>query len=220
MITLQPGLKNWSCPHKQEARVKTIIEPYQKLFGNKLPSNKQYWTLCGEMAVNGTIVDGCELTQMITLGLIQPNQFHGIEGNPEIYSKNKAALKSPLNEANLYQGEFTEVLDNALRNNNFNPGIVYLDTIQEPKGASELLAVTLDVLNQTLGSVLLIWNFVKDHNYRNHHHSWESVYDTLVKNTLYRKASSTWNQFEKKAFQYNGTGRSSTIMGSVVFFRK
>lgn len=220
MKTLPIGTKNWSCPHKQEARFKTIIEPYTILFGKVLPPDRQYWTLCGEMASNGAISEGCELSQMVQVGLIKPNQFHGVEGNPQIHEANVRALKRPFNKAHLYQGELTDILDQALGEGRLAPGIVYIDTIQEPLGAAPLLATTLDILNQTTGTTLVAWNFIKGNRWRGRDYSWNSVRETLNQNHFYRRVSSKWEQLgEDKTFQYEGTGKSSTTMGSVVFFR-
>lgn len=220
MITLKPNQKDWSCPHKQEARRVTIIQPYRELFGNKLPPDKQYWTLCGEMAKDNSVLEGCELSQMVKEGLISPNQFHGVEGNTQIHQSNIQALKPPFNTANLYNGEFSNILDTALGSGILNPGIVYLDTIQEPKNALVLLATTLDILNQLDGPVLLTWNFIKEHRSRGREYTWEQVESISKKNTLYQSAIHNWNQFGQcTVFQYNGTGRSSTTMGSIVFYK-
>lgn len=221
VITLQQGQKNWSCPHKQQARQATIIQPYRKLFGNTLPPNKQYWTLCGEMAKDNTILDGCELSQMVQEDLISPDQFHGVEGNSQIHQLNIQALaNSPLNTAHLYNEEFTKVLDITLGCGNLNPGIVYLDTIQGPKKAVSLLSTTLDILNQINGPMMVVWNFIKENKYRGVNFSWEHVESIAKKNYLYQNVIQNWKQFGQcTVFQYGGTGKSSTTMGSVVFYK-
>lgn len=221
MILLQQGAKIWDDSSKKNARRTTIIDPYRKIFGESLPTEKQYWTLCGEMASKGKIQDGCELNQVVQEGLIFPEQFHGVEGNKEIYLANINAMNDSQYGAHFYCGEFTEVLDQILGEGNLNPGIIYLDTIQEPKGSSALLAKTLDILNNTIGNILLTWNFIKDNNYRNRHYSWEYVKKELDSNALFRLAIRYgWRQLDgDKTFKYGGTGKTSTTMGSIVFIR-
>lgn len=222
MIILRQGAKNWDDPLKKKARRVTIINPYRLIFGKCLPSKKQYWTLCGEMAFNSHIQHGCELHQMVEEKLISPNQFHGIEGNRDIHELNTEALKgSSYDEAHLYNGEFTDVLDKALGEKSLNPGIVYLDTIQEPYGSVILLSKTLSILNNIHGSVLLVWNFIKESGYCERSYLWGSVMEEFKKNQLFLKSIRGWEQFGgDKVFWYGGTGKSSTTMGTVVFFRR
>jgi hypothetical protein len=223
MKILQPGAKQWGHTSKVEARRKTIIEPYQAVFGQTLPRDRQYWTLCGELGPDGYLQTGCELDQVVSSELIEANQFHGVEGNIDIHHSNiRAIQRSDYPDANLYYGEFTEVLDQALGNGNLTPGIVYLDTIQEPHGASRLLARTLDILNHTKGSTLLTWNFIYANRHRNRHHTWKGVLKELENNQLFLSTiGKGWEQFgEEIVFRYEGTGKSSTTMGTVVFVRQ
>lgn len=221
-VTLELGAKNWGCSHKQDARLETIIKPYNAIFGNNcVPPKKQYWTLCGEMASNNSILKGCELDHMVRIGFITPEQFHGVEDNKDIYLANVKALSNSYDKVNLYNGEFIKILDRALKKKTLNPGVVYLDTIQEPEGSSEFLATVLDILNQTVGSTMLVWNFIQRNNYRNRHYSWDDVKSILNRNSLFRLSVRRWEQFGgDKVFWYGGTGKSSTTMGTVVFFRR
>jgi hypothetical protein len=171
------------------------------------------------MGINGSISPGCELSQMVEEGLIKPKQFHGIEGNPEIHNNNKRAIgktKGP----SLYCGEFVSVLDKVLGSGQFKPGIIYLDTIQEPKKSVELLSLVFDIVNQTVGKTMVVWNFVQGNKYRGRMFSWEEIQREAVSNYRYCLAVQKWKQFKKDfVFSYGGTGRSSTTMGSVVYYR-
>jgi hypothetical protein len=218
---LKLGEKNWGDPTKQKVREMTIVEPYRKLFGSSLPESLQYWSLCGQLGSNGTLQSGCELDYVVSRGLVTPGQFHGIEGNPEIFRENQKCLTGKYKCAHLYQGEFTDVLDQALGEKTLRPGIVYLDAIQCPEGALDLLATTLDILNCVQCPTILTWNFVKGNRYQGRDYSWDSIIQSAKKNKLFQKSLSSWNQLDDgKVFEYPGTGRSCTTMASVVLYRK
>jgi hypothetical protein len=214
----------WDDPSKVVARQATILAPYRLEFGTKLPPDQQYWTLCGEMADGDRIQRDCELDQMVREGLIRPEQFHGVEGDEGIYLANVRALRTPpYHQSHLYNGEFTDVLDQALGNGQLRPGLVYLDTIQEPRYSSRLLAGTMNILNYAEGPTLLVWNFIKERPHYGHHHPWEDVYRSLSRQDLFRSAvrKGGWKQHLETVFHYHGTGkRSSTTMGTIVFVRR
>jgi hypothetical protein len=219
---LQLGAKRWDDPSKVEARRVTLINPIQEVFGARLPADRQYWGLCGEMADGANLQPNCELGQLVTEGILKPRQYNGVEANEAIHLANVAALHAPYSGARLYHGEFTEVLDEALGRGTLRPGVVYLDTIQEPRKSTVLLAKTLNILNYTTGTVMLIWNVILANHHRNRHHSWGDVTGYLRHNDLFRVSfEEGWVQAaDHKLFRYAGTGRSNTTMGTVVFLRR
>lgn len=219
-------VKDWGkIDSKIESRRVTIIDSYRSIFGRNLSINQQYWTLCGRMVSDKyEIQKGCELDQVVQSGLIKSRQFYGIEGNYDIHIANKLAVeKTQYHEANFYHGEFIEILDQQLKDPNFNPGIVYLDTIQGPKGAGVLLARTLNILNYVNCSTMLVWNFLCEH--RTHQYEWEFVANYLNQNGLYTLSihNGKWKQFKKNiVFKDNrkAKGNNTTVMGTVVFYKR
>ena len=226
MKTLKPGQKQWGHPTKVAARQQTIIEPYRALFGKKIPADLQYWTLCGELALGTDIQPNCELDHMVRAGIITPQQFHGVELNPDIHAVNtKATRKAPYNKAKLYQGEFTQVLDQALGEGLLAPGIVYLDTISEPKYGADMLSQTMAILNEAREqadncySTLLVWNIIIGHRRRNRHYSWDAVAKEVLRKGL-TLSETGWQHYGEEVYSYPGTGRSCTTMGTVVFYQE
>ena len=112
-----------SCPRKAKARFDTIINTYRELFHDKLPEEKQYWTLAGPcFDENGKLGTCSEIHQLISSGLITESQYHGIDNGIEIIEKNRIAAPN----SNFYHGDFISQLQIASRNN-FNPGIIHAD---------------------------------------------------------------------------------------------
>lgn len=218
MPLLELNRRRWDNDDKVEARVKTIIEPYRDVFGEKLPEGRQYWTLCGQMGDEGGIHPFCELGHMTRVGLIDPGQFHGVEGKEDTHRMNVKALQPSFEGAHLYHGLFLEVLDRELGKGLLRPGIVYLDLIQEPRGAVRELSRLLDLLNQTRGQTMLVCNMILS-NWRRRtlRHTWREVVDQLEKCALFRVAiREGWEQYQGLVFTYG----TATLMGTIVFVRR
>jgi len=81
-------MKTWTCKNKQKARLKSIIEPYRKVFDTRsLPSNKLYCCTSGLSANKNGIIPNCELDQMLKSGQ-KIVESYGYSDLFKIYSKN------------------------------------------------------------------------------------------------------------------------------------
>lgn len=210
--------KDWSCPKKQNARNETIIAAYRKHFGHSIPGNKQYWTMCGQCSSPaGNPLMGCEPIQVINEGLIKPEQFIGVELNPDIHKLNVQAMP----ELCFINDDFYSAMVKSHVDGHFNPGIVNADLPRTPDGGGSYISKILAFLSDATDDVLLIANLilrmkyytVKDGNY---------VVKKLNKYPPFRYAMSkgNWtliNQF----YEYNGAGQtgSRTYMGSFIFVK-
>jgi hypothetical protein len=212
-----------NCFKKHDARLATIIEPYRLLYGESLPKEKQYWTMCAECADGKGIINGSELHQITSSGLIQPEQFHGVDMNPEIIHTNKLYQKS-----HWYNDDFLRAMEKAFHDGNFDPHIVNADLLNMPMKAANFIANILDFLyaaKQT--DTMLVANVVlKSHN---RFANANDLCAHLQENTTFRIVWSkkNWTIFAGKSYEYNGTDNygpndallknPKTIMGTVVF---
>ena len=216
---MQVNQKNWSCPKKQKARWETIISQYQKHFSTSLPDSSQYWTMCGQCGnENGEPLDGCEPSQLIVDGLIIPEQFYGVEINPEIHNLNVKAFP----HLKWINSDFYSAMVTAKSKNNFNPAIVNADLPQTVNGGGVYISKLLSFLTNTPSDILFIANFIlrmkhyttKDGDY---------VMKTLNEHPQFRYAMTEgkWQRVDK-FYEYTGTGNtgSRTYMGSFIFIKK
>jgi len=195
--------KDYNDPTKQAVRTDTIIYPYRKLFGEKLPPEKQYWTLVGQLG------EGSELDQVVKAGLIEPGQYHGVD----------FADKGQAPPAHTYIGELSDEIRKAHYEERFDPGIVYIDTMYEPEKAIELLLLILRTVNKTSGPCLVTWNVVIGNRRWGVNHTFEEIRDRLYSNMAARMELRSWTNYGK-AWSYAGTGKSDTTMGSIAVYRK
>lgn len=123
----------WSkSDNKYEARQRVIQPEYKELTGrNKLPSTQQYWALCGRQKRYRR----SELTQLVDIGLITLDQYHGIDNDREVIKRNRRSFP----EAHFYHGDWKRIIAEQKP----NPGIIHLDTTSMPYNASKLFTATL-----------------------------------------------------------------------------
>lgn len=114
-------MKIYTSTPKQLSR-QNIIDLIRYGWPNGLDSDLQYWTTCGNCTKPGT-----EFDQVISSGLVRPNQFHGVDYRKEVIEENK---KLNIN-ANFYYGDFFNVIIEASNNRNFHPGIVHFDSPEQ-----------------------------------------------------------------------------------------
>lgn len=101
------------------------IAAYQSLTGLfKLPTDRQYWTLCNRQSTHDS-----EINQLASSGFLSKAQFHGVDNNPELIESNR--LDHPT--ANWYVGDWPSIIEGM---GNFNPGLIYLDTNWDILGTS------------------------------------------------------------------------------------
>jgi hypothetical protein len=209
---------DWSCPKKRLARLETIINPYRQNFGPRLPSDRQYWTMCGKCATtDGQRIRGCEPHQMFYEGLISPDQFHGVERNPEIHVQNAKAYP----EIAWYNDDFYRAMLKAKANGGFTPGIVNADTHQTPDGTSFFVAKILALLSDMPGNILFVANFVLRARYYEQKDG-DYIVERLNACPPFQAAMSDgrWRMWDEY-YEYGGAGRKNakTRMGTLRFFK-
>lgn len=204
----------WGCSKKYRAREETIIEPYRKYFGYSLPTEKQYWTMCGDCSNDqGTLREGSEPDQLLKSGLIQPQQFHGVEINDAFYSHNKQITNPPLN---WYHNDFYQTMVESINRNQFNPGIINADLILMPEKGIPYFSRIMYLLTHNATSVMLVGNLILRNRGMEVH--WNNIVSRLEKNSLFQVSVNTgkW-KFDDKVYVYNGSGQNKTVLGTIIF---
>jgi hypothetical protein len=188
-------MKTWSCPKKIAARTATLFTH---------PCPNQYWSMAG--LCDGP---GCELTQILDAGLIQPEQFHGVEINREIFEQNVRTFP----EVAWHHGDFYTVMHDI---EDFNPSLVNADLIQTVDTAAGYIARLFHLLDPF--DVTLVANFIMEH--RGYRAAPEHVLVRLSECQQFRYAMRGGWRFDGRCYRYPGTGhRSHTIMGTFIFRR-
>ena len=209
--------KDYECPKKIAARQATIIEPYRELFGSEVPSDKQYWSMCGKSAhEDGTFKTKSELGQILEAGLIQPSQFHGVEIDEESFQLNKSCR----NDVNWYCGDFLETMHIADDNDLFNPGIVNADLVSMPEKSAGYVSDIIKLLSDSTSDVMLVVNVVIRYRYKKS--TIDILLDKLNENDIMQSAirDRQWS-YSSNHYPYAGSGtNSNTDMGSIIFFLK
>jgi len=208
---LELNQKDWGCPKKLKARKDTIIDMYRKHFYDKLPKEKQHWTMCGQCSTeDNQIATGCELDQLTKEGLITPNQFYGVETQKEIAMSN-SLLET---EANFINNDFYKAMVEADNDDNFNPAIVNADMISMPKSAAEYLSKIIAFLTERVNDIMLVCNLVL--RCRCKHVGGSDIIKALNELPRFTMNIKHW-EMELKYYQYYGTGNNNTILGSIIF---
>lgn len=216
---MQLNQKNWSCPKKQKARWETIVIQYQRYLGNSLPAEKQYWTICGQCATaDGDPLVGCEPNQIISESLIQPEQFRGVEINPDIHALNIKAFP----HLNWINDDFYHAMVVAQSEGDFNPAVVNADLPQTPDGGAGYISKIMAFLTATSSDVLFIANLILRMKYYTAKDG-DYVINLLNEYPQFRYAMSQGNwELVDGFYEYNGAGNtgSRTYMGSFVFVKR
>jgi len=187
---------------------------YNKHFYDKVPEEEQHWTMCGQCSTpDNQLVIGCELDQLTKSGLITPNQFNGVETQPEI-----ARLNSLLDtKACFHNNDFYRAMVEADNDDNFNPAIINADMISMPDSAAEYLSKIIAFLTERSNNVMLVCNLVL--RCRCKHVDGSDIIKALNKLPRFTMNIGHW-YMEPDYYQYYGTGNNNTILGSVVFVKK
>ena len=208
---------DYECPKKIAARQATIIEPYRELFGFEVPSDKQYWTMCGRSAEDdGTFKIKSELGQTLEAGLIKPNQFHGVERKKDWFKLNQACR----NDVNWYCGDFFSVMEENKTKGRFSPAIVNADLITMPETSMPYIANIMDLLSRGNAPVMFVVNLVLDSRFRDMQTT-DMAISSLQEHRQYKSAmrKKDWNLYKNGEYLYKGSGeKSKTIMGTLVFY--
>lgn len=205
-----------ACPKKLEARYQTIIKTYRDYYKqDSIPKDKQYWSICGRCSYKfNQIEPNCEPDQLVKYNLIKPKQFYGVEISPEIFEYNKKSNK----KMHWFNGDFYEQMIEYSNNNKFNPAIVNVDMLLMPKCGVEYLSKVMSFLSTKTDKVMVIANFILRAWF--HKCDINEITKGLEKEPMFQCAMNNgkW-KIHKKVYVYNGTGKTNTKMGSVIFFK-
>lgn len=221
----------WGGKKKVKARNETIIFKYKEKFGlNNLPSDKQYWTLCGLLTDGkGRKNRGNEFYQVTrtnpTTGtsFITEQQFHGVERVESIYMQNKNAFP----HLNIFHGDIFTVMNNFAANprNEFNPGIVNLDLISMVDRSADYLPKILEFIGSYDPPIMLVCNVVMKTFYNTPENGvgtddHNRFINRLNKNAIYKKmVNQVWER-DSNCYVYKGNDeRSFSTMSSYIFYK-
>jgi hypothetical protein len=219
-MSLHKDQKSWSDPKKIAARQETIINQYRRLFGQSMPKDKQYWTMCGQCTTtDNEFQEGCELHQILEEGLITLDQFHGVDIDKEITSANQQAVP----QASWYADDFYQAMLKACTESKFNPAIVNADTVNMPDRACGYVSDIMALLSDCVGEVMLVSNMILEYQrFPDRDRDAEFIIQKLnsLSSFQYALAVSDW-QFDQVYYPYAGTGEESrTKMGSMIFYKR
>ena len=153
----------WDVEEKRDARLHSIIKPYQKFWHrSSIPIDRQYWTMCGARYNEETGKLKGELGHMLEHDLIHPNQFYGVDCEDEIIEKNKFYYP----HINWIHGDFIDIMQKHIKENNFNPAIINYDGVMMSRLSSEYLKKLFILIDKHVPkSLLLICSFVVSNPY-------------------------------------------------------
>jgi hypothetical protein len=215
-----------NCTKKTQARLESIIEPYKELFNhNSLPLNKQYITLCAshkDLYSNNLSKDS-ELDQLINEKFISSlSQFHGVDKDPNIINENRTISYNQYKLLDVtgcptwHMGRLTNVINGLSCQQWYDPGVINYDSINMPNKASDTLN-KLFHYNRNINELLIVSNFVL----RARHKICDPslLFEELKQYNVLKTAKENGFSWKEAVYVYNGTGRTSTIMGTVLFFK-
>ena len=211
-----------SCPRKAQARLYTIINIYRELFHDKLPQNKQYWTLAGPCYdEEERLGNHSEIYQLIQSGLIAVDQYHGIDNSQEIIWKNQGAAPG----ANFYCGDFTTQLVIQSCVQGFNPGIIHADfTKLKETSVIDTSNIVYLVDKSDIKDIMIVMNFPWNNPYTGAFKGEITPQDVMKLFQDNQRFNVSWNkhwEFYPKCYSYGGTGkRSKTTMCTFILIRK
>ena len=214
-----------SCPRKAQARLDTIINPYQELFHKSIPINRQYWTLAGPCYdENGKLGTHSEIWQLTASGLIFTKQYCGVDNGLKIIEKNRIAAPT----AKFIHGDFVKSMFIAAEDGTFQPSIIHADFTHLAKTSivdTSNIIYLVDKLD--LSDIMITCNFPYNNPYAGKlteeiDHTWILK---LFENN--QRFNSSWNEkwsiypkYYPKYYTYGGTGKNSnTTMITFIFIK-
>jgi len=214
---------HWNNPRKVASRLDTIIQPYRQFFGDRLPADKQYWTMCGAhyIADENSIqpIPG-EFGQMVETGLITDSQFHGVDRYAVVIENNRALHFATHPDAHWHHGDFKDVMEQSWIDGEFRPAIINYDGVMEPKYGVKYLKTLLRFIDHNVQDELLFTaNFVMRSPYRRHLiNNGTDVIDGLMKSYAFPDHWTILPQY----YEYLGgaSTHASSIMGVFVMIKR
>ena len=203
----------WDDDIKVEARYKTIIKIYRKVFRRlSIPEDSEYWTMCGAHYTRTSSIMG-ELGHLVNSNLIHPDQFYGVDREEKVIKTN--AKYYP--HIKWIHGDFLETICKRIIDKQFNPSIINYDGVMQPKYGSDYLKKIMKTIdNGVKNELLLISNFVLKNPYTFSEKSEfqvNDIFDILLKEYWIPDHWSVYPQ----GYPYK---HGKTQMGTVIFIKK
>lgn len=190
---------------KRKARARNV-RAFRKLTGlRSIPKPREYWTLCASQPPQkGKSVS--EIAQLAGDDFLAPIQFHGVDRDKRLIQQN--ADWHP--EAHWYAGEWSDVI----RENDFNPAMVYLDTTSfiDTANTADLVANTMPLCPPR--TVMIVNAMTNDPRSRR-----QFNYADLIALVCKRMGSFELKKWKEgvECFRYNATGYTNMV--SLVFWK-
>lgn len=207
-------MKNWS--GKATVRLKTVIEAYRRLTGRYMISQeRQYWTLCGRYE---TLDDGSEIVQVVSSGLIKPEQFFAAEVERDAYKVSALTIGARYPTATVINADLVSAMTDFKRRDKLAPEIVYVDTMHEPDAAFKLVSRVLDLINYTSGYTMVLCNLIRENPHDGRAYTEDEISEIAQNNKAlgYHMKEGRWDYIKDLA-PYRW---SYTKMGTITLMRK
>lgn len=207
----------WDDPQKVSSRSEAIILPYRRYFGESIPRDKQYWTMCGAHFDEQGKLDG-EHGQLVKEGLIQSEQFHGVDIEEYIIENNRKHYP----DVNWLCGDFRDAMVQASIEGRFNPAIINYDNVMQSKNSVKYLKRIFSFIdNNVHGELLLVANFMLNNPYHSNEGSFrETGSETIDKLLSIYMFPDHWS-VHPTYYEYPGTDkRSKSWLGMFAFIKQ
>lgn len=218
MRTIRVKKKFSNCPKKYESRDR-IIEAWMKVY-NTSPLPYQYWSLCNEQRLE----EGYEIYQMYKSGFITIDQFYGVDADDQGEKIIKGNKKS-IPQANWYKNDFYDQIYKNYDDGIFKPSIINLDFNSMVDECVKYSSKVLRLLNSICktSQCMVVSNMLLNnpHVNRSEVTKLENIITLFEQNKNFQKfwTSKKWSLYDN-FITYNGTGKSNTIMGSIILWKK
>jgi len=205
----------WDSDIKKQARELTIIDMYKHFFGDKLPSDKEYWSMCGShFTENGQPISG-ELGFLLEHGLITSNQYRGVDQEDSIIEKNRKLFP----DINWMSGDFVDTMITNMSEGNFNPAVINYDGVMQPRFGVRYLKRVFSMIDNNFGDeVMVASNFTLTNPYTNDPKVTYTIEDTMNELAKVYWFPDHWTVFPH-ACVYSGSRKGSVKMGVIIFIK-
>jgi len=207
----------WDSDLKKNSRVIAIISMYRQFFNERLPPDKQYWSMCGAHFNKKGEING-ELGHMKDEGLIQPDQFHGVDEVKRIIDRNRKIHP----DVKWYHGDFLETMEEiSTIDGKFNPHIINYDGVMLPKFGTQYLSSILNFIDDNVeGELLLTSNFVLKSPYRSNPKYKFTIHDAIAELVKAYWLPDHWDIYPQ-SYVYKGASIfAKTEMGILLFVKE
>jgi len=203
----------WDDNIKIEARYKTIIEMYRKVFEvESIPKEAQYWTMCGAHYNRNKSIMG-ELGNLVKSKLILPEQFYGVDKEEKIINTNRKLYPN----INWINNDFLKAISKQIIKKQFNPAIINYDGVMQPKyGVDYLKKLFITINNNVSDQLLLISNFVLTNPYTKSKKLTFNINDIIKELMDIYWIPDYWYIYPQ-GFKYK---HNQTQMGTIVFIKE